>query len=366
METTRHTIRNILSLALTYSFFILCVLVLLQQSRLSDWHDFDVFYHAASAALKGNSPYIIVGQYNLPFWYPPWIAWFFIPFAFFPKDIGLFIYQLASILCAISIVHYLTSYYQRDFKVQNKIIILSFLVLLSLQLIAVGQMEYIFLFLLVAIIWATEHNKDVLVGILYPFLLTKPHLIIPFSIYLFLRTGKRALSISVLLSIGMLLLETILHPKWYFEMYSLFQNAGTRTDGLKFTTFPSLLGFQENWLGTANIPITIGLIFLALLLLWKYRTLSTMPFLSVALVASLFCAPRAYAYDLPLLIPALIWLTKDKFSSQWWLWMIVSIFPIIVSFSSYTYLVVLFVFGLCIYKLEQERRSEKRPRFENA
>lgn len=316
----------------------------------SDWHDFDVFYHAASAALAGKSIYIIVGQYNLPFWYLPWTAWFYIPYAIWPKQTGLLLYQATSVISAILVVNSLSRYYQPNFKFQDKILILAFLAPMSLQLIMVGQMDYILLGLLMCIIWAADQKKDILVGILYPFLLTKPHLIIPFSIFLFWRSGKRAFLVSIFFSLVMLLVETMLSPDWYLEMFQRLQESGQRVDGLPFATFPSLLGLQENWIGTANLPLTLLLITFAILVLWKFRSLSTVPFLSLALAASLFCAPRAYAYDLPMLIPAMIWLTARDFNLRWWLWVCVGIFSIFALFSSNIYWITLLVFGLSIYK----------------
>jgi len=311
-----------------------------------------VFYHAASSALAGKSIYnnINVGRYNLPFWYPPWTAWSYIPYAIWPKQISLLLYQATSAICAILVINSLTRYYQPNFKLQDTLLILALLVPISMQLIMIGQMDYILLGLLVYIIWSAEHKKDILVGMLYPFLLTKPHLIIPFSIYLFWTSGRRALLVSIIFSITMLLVETILSPGWYLEMLQQFQESGQRVDGLPFSTLPSLLGLQENWSGTANLPLTFFLIALAMLILWKSRTLPTIPFLSLALAASLFCAPRAYAYDLPMLIPAMIWLTAENFKLHWWLWGVVGILSIITLFSSNIYWIVLLVFGLAIYK----------------
>jgi hypothetical protein len=343
-------LKKILYPTFVFSILFLSLLLLYIQSAKSDWHDFDVFYTAASAALAGKSIYIIVGQYHLPFWYLPWTAWFFIPYAIWPKSIGLLLYQASSVISSILVVNSLTRYYLPNFKFQDKILILAFLVPMSLQLVMVGQMDYILLGLIVSIIWGVEHKKDILIGILYPFLLTKPHLIIPFSIFLFWRSGKRAILVSVLLSITMLLIETYFNPRWYLEMFRSLQVSGQRVDGLPFATFPSLLGSQENWIGTANWPFTLLLISLAILILWKFRALPPMPFFSLALAASLFCAPRAYAYDLPMLIPAMIWLTAEHFKYLWVLWGIVGIFSIITIFSSSIYWATLLVFGLSIYK----------------
>jgi hypothetical protein len=342
--------KNILYSVLVFFAFFLSITLLFIQSSRSDWHDFDVFYFAASAALRGKSIYVVVGRYNLPFWYLPWTAWFYIPYAIWPKETGLLLYQATSVISAILVINSLTQHYQPSFKLQDKLLILAFLAPMSMQLIMIGQMDYILLGLLVYIIWGAEHKKDILVGILYPFLLTKPHLIIPFSIFLFWNSGRRALLVTILFSTAMLLVETMLSPGWYLEMFQRFQESGQRVDGPTFATLPSLLGLQENWSGTANLPFTFLLIALAILVLWKFRTLPAIPFLSLALVASLFCAPRAYAYDLPLLIPAIIWLTAENFKLHWWLWGVVGILSIITLFSSSIYGIVLLVFGLTIYK----------------
>jgi hypothetical protein len=336
------------------SIFSLCLVLLVSISTQSDWHDFDVFYRAASSAMAGESIYTTIGQYNLPFWYLPWSAWFFIPYAIFPRQIALFLYQMTSVIGVVVAIHFLTEYYKPGFRLLDKVIIFTLLIPMSLQLVLVGQMDYILLGLLVVIIWGAENKKDILVGILYPFLLTKPHLIVPFTLFLFLRMPKRALWISIVFSAVMLLLETILQPGWYLEMFRLLGESGRRVDGLAFTTFPSLLGGQENWIGTANLPFTLLLILLATLILWKYRTLSTVPFLSLALAASLFCAPRAYAYDLPLLIPAMIWLSAKEFKSKAWIWVIVAFIPVITWFSSAAYLTTLIVCLLGIRKATSE------------
>lgn len=349
--------RTIFIRVIIYTFFFFALLLLRYFDANSDWHDFDVFYEAASTVLSGRSMYVIVGEYNLPFWYPPWVAWFYVPFALGSKEIGLVLYKAVSLLSALLIVRYLTRYYQPYFKFDNQILILSFLIPMSLQLVAVGQMDYILLGLLVLIILAVEKKKTVWVGLLYPFLLVKPHLIIPFSIFLFLRSGKQALLISMIVSFVMLMLETWRNPGWHLDMFNLLQTSGQRIDGLKFITLPSLLGRQENWIGTANLPFTLLLIILAVIALWFIRGIPIIPFFSIALSASLFCAPRAYAYDLPLLIPAVIWWTAINLKNRWWLWVVIGLFPVFVSFSQFTHLLVLLVFVLCLVQIGRNHCS---------
>lgn len=317
---------------------------------MTDWHDFDVFYSAAKAALSGHSIYNVVGKYNLPFWYFPWTAWLYIPYAIWPENIGLILYKCTFVISAILVVNSLIFYYNPEFKFLDRVMILLLMIPMSFQVMIVGQMEYILLGLILLTMYAIDQGKYLLAGLLFPFLWTKPHLLIIFTLIAFWLGGKRLIMVSFVSSMAMLLIETVISPGWYLEMLNLLKIGQTRTEGLRFTTFPSLLGSQENWLGTANIPFTLLLILLALLVVWKFRFLPTIPLLSLALTASVFCAPRAYAYDLPLLIPTMIWITARDFKSTFWIWVVAAIIPPLIRFSSPTYLITLLVFLLGIRK----------------
>lgn len=326
----------------------------------TDWHDFDVFYSAARAALEGRSIYVIVGQYDLPFWYFPWTAWLYIPFAIWSHPVALILYKAITIISAILIVTNLSWHYNPTFKLQDIVLILSLTVVMSIQVMIVGQMEFILLGLLVIVMHAIDQKKEILAGLLFPFLWTKPHLLIVFTLFAFANGGKRIAVISMVFSLVMLAVQTLISPGWHLEMLHLLQAGQERFDGLIFTTFPSLLGSQENWVGTGNLPFTIVLIFIAFAIVWRFRSLPTVPLFSLALTASLFSAPRAYAYDLPLLIPAMIWLTANNFRSTSWIWFVAGLFPILTGFSSTTYLITILIFLLGI----QKAKNDLAPRAE--
>lgn len=355
----RHRSINILFIKQTvYISMVSCLFIfftglLIYYAKLSDWHDFDVFYSAAKAALQGESIYITVGKYNLPFWYFPWTAWFFIPFAIWSYSFSLFLYKLFTLMCSISVIWKLSGYYRPHIKFLDILLIISLAIPMSLQLIQVGQMDYILLWLIVIIIFLIDQKKDILAGLLIPFIWIKPHLLIVFTFLSFFKSGYRTIIVSVVLTTAMFILETIISPTWYFEMLSLLKIGSQRIDGLKFTTFPSLLGFQENWVGTANLPFTILLIVFALIATWRLRNLPTVSLLTVALTASVFCAPRAYAYDLPLLIPGIIWLSYPDFKKNSWIWFVAAFTPLFSNFESSSYLVTLLVFLMSLYKANQ-------------
>lgn len=328
-----------------------------------DWHDFDVFYTAAQAALNGKSIYITVGQYNLPFWYFPWTAWFYIPFSLWPYRIGLILYQTATVACAILVVTKLTNFHRPNFQFIDTLLIYTLILPMSAQLMQVGQMDYILLGLIAMVMFAIDQKREILAGGLIPFLWIKPHLLIVFTLFALWRGGRRTVLISLILSGAMLLVETAISPDWVGEMLDLLRAGSQRTHGLQFTTFPNMLGFQENWVGTANLPFTVPLIIIAILITWRYRSLPTIPLLSLALAASLFCAPRAYAYDLPLLIPPLIWLTAKDFKKHIWLWILAAAIPFLSGFASISYLVIALVFLLSIFKAHQasSQKTESIP-----
>ncbi|MFN8433621.1 MAG: glycosyltransferase family 87 protein [Anaerolineales bacterium] len=348
-------------------FFVsaICIFLLYYGMTEYDWHDFDVFYYAARAALDGKSIYIIVGPYELPFWYFPWAAWFYIPFAIFTHSTGLILYKAVSLLSMIFVLWKLKKYYHPGFKWLDISLIFSMLTIMSIQLMQVGQMDYVLLGLATIIMFAVNQKKYILAGLLLPFIWIKPHLFIVFTLFVFWRSGKQTIFTSLGLTACMFLLESFISPGWYNEMWKLLQAGSQRVDGLHFTTFPSLFGFQENWVGTGNLPFTILLVLIATGILWHFRSLPTIPMLSFALLASLFCAPRAYAYDLPLIIPATMWLTSTNFKRTLWIWIFAAIIPLLSISDSITYVVTLLIFTFSTHKSFQVSRNMSMDMIKN-
>ena len=355
------SIQRPLYIAFVLLLFIASLFILNYGMTEMEWQDFFVFYGAAKSTLLGESLYQITGEHNLPFWYFPWTAWIFIPFAFFSEATALLIYKGVFVLGAILAVHSLATFHNPKFQFWDKVLILSSVTSMSLQTMIVGQMEFILLGLIILAMYAIDQKRFILAGIVMPFLWAKPHLLIVFTLIAFWLGGMRMILAAAATSVFMLLIETFRSPGWYLEMFNLLKTGQGRIDGPIFTTLPNMLGFQENWVGTANLPLTVLLIVLAIFVVWKVRWLSAIPLLSFALAASLFCAPRAYAYDLPLLIPAMIWLTAKDFRSAFWVWIVAGVLPPLAKYSSNTYLLTLLVFLLCIGKAYLETRQAGEP-----
>jgi len=163
--------------------------------------------------------------------------------------------------------------------------------------------------------------------------------------------GKKTLITGSIVTFLLIGIETLITPHWFEQMLGLLEEGTHRIVPLwNFSTFPTFLGLSQNYSGTANFLFTIILVAIAAFVVIRFRSLPIIPLMSMAMAASLFCAPRSYAYDLVLLIPAMIWLSEKWSIKAALLWVVCAIIPMVAHFSAGSYLVTLIVFTLCIYK----------------
>jgi hypothetical protein len=350
MTHPRYTLKLNIGSILQVLFITLCgtsVLLFIAFTLIqSEPHDFGVYYYSAKTAINGGMIYDNYGPYNLPYWYFPWVAWFYIPFAFFPQEIAYTIYLIISFVCAFTTIDYLVRKMIPNSNLPERLFIFFMALTLCWLLFRVGQMDFILLATAVLIIVLIDNGKPHLAGLLVPVILFKPHLFIIF-LPATLFKGKRSFFVSsTVVCLILLIISFIVIPDWPLQMLRLLTESGQRTDNnWNFITLPNMLGMQENWSGTANLPITFALILAGSVITWKFRVLPTVSFLSLALAGSLFCAPRAYSYNLPILLPAMIWISSNlpkRFLLFFWL--AVGIVPFLFRFSSGTYSIVLAIF----------------------
>jgi hypothetical protein len=317
----------------------------------SEFWDFNVFYSSAQTALRGENIYRTYGPYDLPYWYFPWVAWFFIPLAIFSFEIAKIIYTVITFLSAFFIIYSVGCRFNAQLSFANQMFVAAMSLLMSWLLFRVGQMDFILVALITATILLIDKKQNIKAGFLFPLLLFKPHLLIIFIPFAILRGGKKYIfsaSLSILL-LG--LIAFILMPNWPLEMVRMLNQSGHRTDNIwNFTTFSELIGRAENWSGTANIPITALLALLTFITAWKNQHLPTASFLAFTLSASLLCAPRAYSYNFPFLLPSLLWLSVDKENQVAVFWLIVGILALAAKFSTGAYLIVIATFVLSVLK----------------
>lgn len=318
----------------------------------SETHDFGVYYYSAKAALQGATVYNVYGPYELPYWYFPWLAWFFIPLAIFPIQTAYFVYIGLSIILAWGSMDYLARRFDSSRSMPERLLIISMSLLLCWLVYRVGQMDFILLAVAVWMIHMIDRKDTFPAGVLTPILLFKPHLFIIFLPFAALKGGRKFFASAFIVTAAFLAASTMITPDWPTQMMQLLARSGQRTDNnWGFTTFPNMLGWQENWSGTANLPFTVALIIAGMIFIWGVRSLPAFPLLSLALVASLFCAPRAYSYNFPLLLPALTWVTAGlKKPYQTIIWIVAGMIPFWFRFSSGSYSIVLAVFSAGLVK----------------
>jgi len=314
--------------------------------------DFPVFYGAARNALNGLSIYTYYGIHHFPFWYFPWTSWIFIPLAIFSRQVAWIIYLVISFSIAFLAVFVLAKHVLR-FSLLDILYMFSMLLWMGWLAFRVGQMSFLILGATVLVILLIGKGRSILSGLLIPLLLIKPHLFIIFIPLVLWLGGKKTLVTGTLVTLLLIGIETVITPHWARQMLSLLVEGATRVDATPFwdfSTFPTLVGLSQNFSGTANLPFTIILVAISALIVIRFRSLPKIPLLSLAMAASLFCAPRSYAYDLVMLIPAMIWLSEKWSIKTALIWAAAALIPMLSHFSAGSYLVTLLVFALSISK----------------
>ncbi len=344
-------LKQILYATFAFTIFIMASWFILYTIAHSEFWDFNVFYSSAKVALSGGNIYRTYGQYNLPYWYFPWVSWFFIPFAIFPFEAAKIIYMIITFLSILIIIRSIGLYFNAQLSFVNQMLFTALSCLICWLLFRVGQTDFILVALITAMIFLIDKKQNIQAGLLFPILLFKPHLLVIFIPFAILRGGK-PFFLSASLSVILLSLAAfILIPNWPTEMLRMLNESGLRTDNTwGFTTLSALIGREENWSGTANIPITIILILVAFIAVWKNQHLATIPFLILALAMSLLCAPRAYSYNFPFLIPALLWLAVENTATAILFWVGLTILSFATNFSTGAYLIVVITCALSFLK----------------
>jgi len=336
--------------------FIFAVWVVFFITTKSSRLDFRVFYGAAMAAVRGKPIYALYGIYMMPFWYFPWVAWLYTPLTFLTFSQAWYAYVI--ICCGLlwGILTYYSNLFNVTKRLLDKIFIYSISLLLCMMLFNFGQTNIVVLGLAALIVMFLEQKNYFPAGVILPVALIKPHLLIIFVVACLLKGGKTTFMGAGISSLVMFGIEFLLDPTWLNDFLKLFSYGSQRNEKLYWghTTLPSLLGFQENFVGTANIPLIALLILLGVLVIWKFRRIPPSQLIALSLTASLVCAPRAFGYDLIFLLPAMLLLSENFNWKTFAFWILAVIIPFAYNFSTGSYILTLLVFGMSIWKLRPE------------
>jgi hypothetical protein len=315
--------------------------------RESEFWDFSVFYSSARAALQGQTIYRTYGSRHLPYWYFPWVAWAFVPLSLLPFETAKLVYVVLTVGSAASVVYFGSHLFNPKTPISSQIFILGISLLMSWLLFRTGQLDFILAAVVLGVILLIHRRQDIAAGLLFPLLLFKPHLLAVFIPFSFVRGGKRYIASALASVVVLSALAFVLIPNWPAQMVRMLQEYGGRTDNIwHFATFAELIGRTENWSGTANLWITGALFLIGFAAAWKSQHLRTASFLAFTLAASMLCAPRAYSYNLPFLLPALLWVTVGSTDLTILIWTAVGIVAVAAQFSTGTYVIVLLTFVL--------------------
>lgn len=339
-----------------FAFFALIFLAMIltiiwYTVKSSELWDLNVFYSSAQTALHGGNIYQVYGSLHLPYWYFPWVAWLFIPLALFSFNTAKVLYIILTICSLVFIQFAVLNSLSIKFNLYFQAFFIAISAWMCWLLFHVGQIDFLLAGITVICILLIAKKKYLTAGFLFPLLLVKPHLLTIFIPYTFLRGGKKYFLTAILSLSIMLAISFFIQPTWLKDMIHILQSNGGRTDNYwDFTILSEFIGLQENWSGTNNLFLFFAQFIIANFILWKNRHLQVLPFLSLALTASLFCAPRAYSYNFPFLIPSLLWLSDNKPINVVLLWALIGIVSLATQFSTGSYLIVLGIFALSVTK----------------
>jgi hypothetical protein len=359
IQKTLYRVFVLVNLVLAISFMLYTV----NLSRGDELWDFQVFYGAVHNVLAGSSIYTNYGAAHLPFWYFPWVAWIFIPLAMFPFEPASFIFLALGLTITALVIHSLTKHYE-GFDLFARLYIFSMVIWLSWLVYRVGQMSYFVLGAAVLVMFVLARRGYYLAGLLMPLLLLKPHLFLIFIPLVLWLGGWKTLLTAALSSLSLFGIEFLVTPDWIRQMLALLTKGIGSADinqFYKFTTLPSLLGLGQNYTGVTYLIMTAVLVAISAVIVIRFRSLPIIPLLSLALAASLFCAVRSYAYDLVLLIPAMIWLSEKWSIKTAVMWAAAAIIPLLSHFSAEAYFVTMMVLALCVCKAISIEKRNKVP-----
>ena len=311
-----------------------------------DLTDFMAFYGAAQRTLAGASPY---GFYPTTaggsvFQSVPWLAWLFAPLTFLPLDLAWWIYYLLN-LGLVGVTLFLALAPARlKLTLLEYTLILACALAVSYPCLSFGQVSIIEVAALSVMMVALQRDQLLIAGACLPLALLKPHLILWFLGYAFIYGGRRfrlaGLSSTLLVALAALALQ----PAWPVEMFSAIVKGAAETsmEFWKYSTLASL--FSRD----ARLGYLVPIVFLPLLFGLR-RSLKEHPIqdqLAIVLAFSLATSPYAFAYDLPLLLPALAWLTRQWPRRAVLLWTGMAVLVYFAGFTRLAYLATLLVCAL--------------------
>lgn len=325
-----------------------CVIAVVQLAARAILLDFRIYHEASQRLLAGASPYDFYGPARLPFQYVPWALWLFAPLGALPLHYAWVIFVgLNLLLLAVVFLLLLRLHHSRLTKPQA-LSLYGISLLIGLLLFFVGQASVLQLTAGVLMMVFISRGRPVMAGMWFPLLCIKPHLVLIAIPALWWAGGRKAVISSVVSTAALLVVSELLTPSWVQHVLGVVTTLHLRNDRLvwNFSTLAGLLSLERRW----NLIFAATLVPPGALLVYRLRRLPTAAWLSVAFAVSLMVTPHAFAYDLVMLLPAMIWLTDRWALRSVWLWLAAVLVVGASNYSSGTYLVTVAVVVAAVWR----------------
>lgn len=356
------TVRNPLNRAHNFALLIFSILFLIVSMTVfyrTDLVDFLAFIGAARKTLLLQSPY---EAYPTTFGASvfqslPWVSWLFIPFILISEKYSWSSFILINLVVLLIIVLLIIKTFRIKFTPLESIFIYSCTTAISFYCLNFGQVTIFQMGFLTLILFFLKQRKFLFAGFLMPFILLKPHLMLWLLIILCARNRGKFLVSSIISVILFSSFALIIDYRWPIEFIRTIVagRAESTMESWKYLTLPGVLFLQPSY-GFLVTPLAIPL-FVWLHNKTKYLSLPTK--MVILLPFSLAASPYAFAYDLPLLIPFLVYWSREWSDWKVLFWIIISMISIFNYFSSLAYLAVLIACILAIEMILSPERLKK-------
>jgi alpha-1,2-mannosyltransferase len=342
--------------AILVALAVTCVLAVVRTAASGILLDFTIFHAAGRAMLAGASPYDFYGTPPLPFQYVPWALWLFLPLAALPFNWAWAVFVALNLLMLGAAFVLLVRLHGSRLTRPEVFALYGISLLIGLMLFLVGQVGVLQLMAAVLMMVLVCRDRPVLAGVFFPLLITKPHLVIVAVPALWWVGGRKTVLSSLAATALLAGISLLITPSWIPDMLRVIVAGQLRNDRLvwNFSTLAGALDLERGWnpiIAAALIPVGAAVAF-------KFRRLPPAAWLSLAFALSLLVAPYAFAYDLLLLLPAMIWLTDRWAFGTLWLWMWALVVVGVSNFSGGSYVLTVTVTAVALWRGRRYLRGQ--------
>jgi hypothetical protein len=271
--------------------------VLAAQSYWLTALDYHVFVKATRMFWRGEDPY----QPTVKYYGPPWIVLLMTPFIWLSPEYGQMVWRMLNLILSVGtpVVIMSLMWGQEGLRDARWVTPLCALCPYTLYIHLTGQLSWLVLIGLLAVLWGVTHNEawPIFVGLCLVTL--KPHIALLPAVLLLVEALRRGLWRTVSVAVAGMLAITVasfgMHPAWLLAWREALISGGYYE---WYRSVISLYQFGMPWWVAA---LAVGL---AIWNWWHFRM--TVSGLALAITANMIALPYLRGYDLVLLLVPLM------------------------------------------------------------